>query len=167
MITPEYCRFFARYNRWMNERIVAGCRALQPRQLCEDRGAFFGSILGTLNHLLVADRLWLARFTDAPAPTTPLDAQVHADLPDLARARCRLDDAIDAWAAGVTTDWLNTTHSYTSLVGGDRRELRGWVMAAHFFNHQTHHRGQVTTLMTQSGIDPGVTDLAALPVDAG
>lgn len=166
MITPEYCRLFARYNRWMNERILTGCRRLEPLQLGEDRGAFFGSILGTLNHLLVGDRLWLARFTGEPAPTTPLDALVHTDLADLTQARCALDVAIENWAASVTTHWLSAVHGYTSLTDGRQRKLHGWVMVTHFFNHQTHHRGQVTTLMTQSGIDPGVTDLAAMPVNA-
>ena len=156
----------AAYNRWMNMRIYAGCAKLAPTQLREDRGSFFGSILGTLNHLLVVDRLWLVRFAGGTPAATPLDATVCDSLPALHAKRERLDEELSRWADTITPHWLAAEQSFVSMADGKSYGMPGWVMASHLFNHQTHHRGQVTTLMMQAGIDPGVTDLARMPWDA-
>lgn len=139
-----YVRTMAAYSRWMNERLYALCAELPDAERKRDRAAFFCSIHGTLNRLLLADRLWLGRFTGVPFAIEGLDQELHADFDELSRARAGTDDAIDAWVATL-----------------DDEEL--WLPVAHFFNHQTHHRGQLTTLLEQAGRDPGVTDLIRLP----
>lgn len=167
MVEPGFCKLMAAYNRWMNTSIYDHCARLTPAQLCEERGAFFGSILGTLSHLLVVDRLWLARFAGETPAATPLDTIVHDDLKRLRQARESVDGDISRWAGQVTPGWLNDTQTFVSVADGQRYNMPGWVMASHLFNHQAHHRGQVTTLMTQAGIDPGVTDLARMPRTGG
>ena len=129
MIAPEHVRTMARYNRWMNERTYECCARLTDAQRKEDMGAFFKSIHGTLNHLLLADRVWMGRFKGQPYHPRSLADELYADFEELRRERGKTDDVIDAWAA----------------------------------YHQAHHRGQLTTLLFQRGIDPGVTDLIALP----
>jgi uncharacterized damage-inducible protein DinB len=149
----------ARYNRWMNERLYECCARLPDAQRKEDVGAFFKSIHGTLNHLLLADRIWMGRFTGAPFAATSLAAELHADFSELQRERAATDAAISAWVASLSEEDLAGTLSYTSIVNPAPREQPLWFALAHFFNHQTHHRGQLTTLLFQRGIDPGVTDL--------
>lgn len=167
----------ASYNAWMNEKLVSAAAALTPAQLAEPRGAFFGSILGTLNHLIVADTIWLQRFAQHPArfaalePITALpkprtlDEVVCADLPSLTQRRALLDSAIRAWAAELSDADLDQTLHYHSTRGVPGAKPFG-SLVMHFFNHQTHHRGQVTTLLSQAGVDVGVTDLLMLIPDS-
>jgi uncharacterized damage-inducible protein DinB len=163
MIEPTYCRTMARYNRWMNERLFTACAAIPDGERRRDLGAFFGSLHGTLNHLLWGDGVWLSRFTGRPRPAGgPADEQ-YADFAELRAARAALDAEILAWAEGVTSDWLASELSWTSGIDGATRSRPAWVLAVHLFNHQTHHRGQATTLMMQLGVDPGVTDLPWMP----
>ncbi|MBX3223049.1 MAG: damage-inducible protein DinB [Labilithrix sp.] len=166
-MTPEYARELARYNRWMNDKLYAVAEKLTDAERKEDRGAFFGSIHRTLNHLLLADRVWLARFTGAAvqdgemAPgIRSLDQELYADFDELRRERTKTDDAIDAFVATLTDEKLADDLRY--LRRGVVNELPLWHAVAHLFNHQTHHRGQVTTLLMQAGHDPGVTDLVAM-----
>ncbi|MBX3207637.1 MAG: damage-inducible protein DinB [Labilithrix sp.] len=166
-MTPEYARELARYNRWMNDKLYAVAEKLTDAERKEDRGAFFGSIHRTLNHLLLADRVWLARFTGAAledgemAPgIRSLDQELYADSDELRRERTKTDDAIDAFVATLTDEKLADDLRY--LRRGVVNELPLWHAVAHLFNHQTHHRGQVTTLLMQAGHDPGVTDLVAM-----
>ncbi len=163
----EQLRTFARYNRWMNERLYEHCARLSDAQRKEDVGAFFKSIHGTLNHLLLADRVWLGRFTGRPFHADSLAQELYADFDELRSQRATTDDAIDAWVASLDLERLAADLSYTSLSNPAPRRFPLWIAAAHFFNHQTHHRGQLTTLLAQRGIDPGVTDLLALPHAAG
>ena len=163
MNSLEWARTLARYNRWMNERLYPLCAGLSDEERKRDRGAFFRSIHGTLNHLLLADRIWLGRFTGAPFAVTSLDQELYADFAELRREREKTDGAIDVWAASLSAADLAGTLHYTSIVNPAPRSLPFWLATAHFFNHQTHHRGQLTTLLTQVGIDPGVTDLMWLP----
>ena len=163
----------AEYNRWMNDKLYDAAATQPHADLVADRGAFFKSILGTLNHLLVADTIWLKRFAghpsapavleqlqDTPMPTA-LDVISYADLASLRQRRQWLDQIILTWATGVSDDDLDSVLDYRNTRGtAFRRPLGGLVL--HFFNHQTHHRGQVTTLLSQAGVDVGVTDLAAL-----
>jgi uncharacterized damage-inducible protein DinB len=163
LCTPAYCQLLARYNRWMNERLYALCAELDDAERKRDRGAFFGSIHGTLNHLLWGDRMWLGRFVGEPCTEPAFGAAMFDDFARLARERERTDTAISDWAGGVTLEWLAGTLVYTSKVDGKTRELPRAVAAVHMFNHGTHHRGQLTTLLRQLGLDPGVTDLPWLP----
>lgn len=158
----------ARYNRWMNEKLYATAERLTDAERKQDRGAFFGSIHRTLNHLLLADRVWMARFTGAepkdgemaPGGIRSLDQQLYEDFEELRRERAKTDDAIDAFVATLTEEKLAGDLRY--LRRGAVNEFPLWYAVAHLFNHQTHHRGQVTTLLMQAGQDPGVTDLVAM-----
>jgi len=164
MISREYCQLMARYNAWMNERLYAVCAEMTAEERTLDRGAFFGSIHGTLNHLLWGDRMWLGRFAGPPCEHPAFGADMFPNFDDLRRARQATDTAILQWAAdSVTAGWLESMIEYRSLVDGRVRRLPASIAAVHMFNHATHHRGQLTTLMKQAGVDPGVTDLPWLP----
>jgi uncharacterized damage-inducible protein DinB len=177
-MTPESAALLARYNRWMNQRMFEAAGRLDHAELRADKGAFFGSILGTLNHLAVGDTVWLHRFARHPAGFASLGAMeafprptslrqtLVADLPGLAAYRQRLDDVILRWVAELTPEHLASDLSYANMAGVPaRRNLGG--MLQHFFNHQTHHRGQVSTLLFQSGVDVGATDLFSLIPESG
>jgi uncharacterized damage-inducible protein DinB len=154
-----HARRMARYNRWMNEKLYACCAQLTDEQRKQDVGAFFKSIHGTLNHLLLADRVWMGRFTGVPFAVRSLAQELYADFDELRRERVRSDAAIVDWANGLREADLDGMLRYTSIVNPAPRDEPMDVAVTHFFNHQTHHRGQVTTLLMQRGIDPGVTDL--------
>lgn len=168
MITPEYAQTMARYNRWMNEKLYAVAAELTDAERKEDRGAFFGSVHRTFNHILVGDRVWLGRFNGVvlpegefgPGGIRSLDQELYTDFEELRRERAKTDDAVDAYVATLTNEKLSANLRY--LRRGAPMEFPLWHAVAHFFNHQTHHRGQITTLLMQLGRDPGVTDLVAM-----
>jgi len=153
----------ARYNRWMNERLYAVCATMSDTERKRDRGAFFGSIHGTLNHLLWGDRMWLGRIVGPPCTYPQFGADMFERFVDLVRERESTDAALSRWADEVSEEWLGKPLVYTSVVDGKIRRLPAWIAAAHMFNHGTHHRGQLTTLLKQAGVDPGVTDLPWVP----
>lgn len=167
-MTPELCHTLARYNRWMNEKIYAVTAKLEDEERKRDRGAFFKSLHGTLNHILLADRVWLGRFTGAkleegwmgPAGIRSLDQELYADFDELRSERAATDAELEGWIA--TLDAAKLTGSLRFVRKGLTSEMPLWCAVAHVFNHQTHHRGQVTTLLVQAGHDPGVTDLIAM-----
>lgn len=161
-----HARTMSAYNRWMNDRLYALCADLSDEQRKRDLGAFFKSIHGTLNHLLLADRIWLGRFTGQPFHAGALDQELYADFDDLYRERRSTDESIAGWVAALKLDDFDKELSYMTIVNPQSRQTPLWLAVAHFFNHQTHHRGQLTTLMMQSGIDPGVTDLMWMPPEA-
>ena len=153
----------ARYNGWMNERLYECCARIPEAERKRDVRAFFKSIHGTLNHLLLGDRIWMGRFTGKPYSVASLSQQLYSDYAELRVERARMDAAIEAWAGGLTDEALAGELSYTSIVKPEPRRYPLWLAVTHFFNHQTHHRGQLTTLLAQRGVDPGVTDLIWLP----
>jgi uncharacterized damage-inducible protein DinB len=157
----NYYTVMANYNQWMNQNLYDVCDDLSDGCLKSDLGAFFKSIQGTLNHILVADRIWLGRFTQQPF-TAKLDAELYSDFSELRAQRELLDRTIIDWAHNLTTEWLETELNYTNSSGVTRR-CPHWLLVTHMFNHQTHHRGQLTTLLNQRGYDAGVTDLPAMP----
>jgi len=159
----EQARDMAAYNQWMNERLYAMCAGLSDAERRQDRGAFFKSIHGTLNHLLLADSVWMGRFLGQPFTVTGLDQELYHDFAELARARHGMDAAIVRWAGSLTESVLAGELAYASIVNPRPRKYEYWLAATHFFNHQTHHRGQLTTLLSQCGLDVGVTDLIQLP----
>lgn len=173
MDRPEHLGLMATYNQWMNEKVYARARQLPDKVVHRDAGAFFGSIFGTLNHIAVGDTLWLKRFAnhlasfasmqpmhDIAAPQG-LDTQLFPSLEELARYREHLDRTIIAFTAELQENHLDEPFAYVSTKGlAARQDLFGVLM--HFFNHQTHHRGQVTTLLSQQGLDVGPTDLLLL-----
>ena len=166
----------ASYNQWMNRRLYDAAATLPDDALAEDRGAFFGSVIGTLNHLVVADTIWLKRFAsaadassvlaaldDTPMPTA-LDAVPYPALPALRARREWLDALILRWVDTLTPAQVASRLTYTNTKGAMfTRSVEG--LLTHLFNHQTHHRGQATTLLSQAGVDVGVTDLLALLPD--
>jgi uncharacterized damage-inducible protein DinB len=169
VVSVEHARTFARYNRWMNRNLYDCAARLTDAQRKEDVGAFFKSIHGTLNHLLLGDNIWMGRF-EGPAfvpKTGSLAEEMHADFDELRGARAAMDARIVDWAARLTDAALASELRYTSIVNPAPRAMPMWLAVTHFFNHQTHHRGQVTTLLMQRGIDPGVTDLMWTPKDDG
>lgn len=171
-------RFLARYNGWMNGRLMEACDTLGDEGRRKDCGAFFGSIHHTLNHLLVADQVWLRRFAragidhgiwfgslESGAIDLPeayrLDMVLLEDWQALKDKRAVLDAAIAQWAADMPAHYPQLAMRYSNS-RGVQREHPVWQAATHFFNHQTHHRSQAITLLTQAGIDVGVTDMVAL-----
>lgn len=168
MVTIEWVHALARYNRWMNDRLYGLAATLDDEIRKRDLGAFFRSIHGTLNHLLVADRIWLGRFKGTALPEghmgpggiRSLDQQLHEDFEVLREERRRTDEALSAWVAGLSTETLAAPLVYARRGQGQTSPL--WWAVAQVFNHQTHHRGQITTLFKQLGHDPGVTDLVAM-----
>ena len=162
----EYVGTMARYNRWMNGKLYDCSAQLTDAQRKEDVGAFFNSIHGTLNHLLVGDSVWMGRFEGPVFVPQSLAQELHSDFTQLRRAREAMDERIVAWAAALPEDALAGELRYTSIVNPAPRVMPMWLAVTHFFNHQTHHRGQVTTLLMQRGIDPGVTDLMWVPPPA-
>ena len=123
MITREYCQLMGRYNRWINERLYALLADLPDDERKRDRGAFFGSMHGTLNHLLWGDRMWLGRFIDEPCAVPAFGADMYTDFSELAREREVTDAKMLAWADAVTDVWLASTLSYASKVDGRTRVM--------------------------------------------
>lgn len=162
MATPDNYRMMAAYNRWMNVKIYAAAGSLSDDERKRDRGAFFKSIHGTLNHLLVGDNLWMGRFENTPFPWQGHAQELHADFAELSRARQAMDARIDAFAGRLTPEWIASTFEYRRLSGA-AVQVPGFAALTHFFNHQTHHRGQITTLLAQCGVDCGDTDIVAMP----
>ena len=161
-LSAQY-RALARYNTWMNERLYAVSANLPDAVRNEDRGAFFRSIHGTLNHLLLGDRLWLSRFLSREFRVSTLADELYADFAELRRERAKTDAEILEWVETLDEGRLALPLKFRSMVGSRERSFPLWFAMQHFFNHQTHHRGQVTTLLMQAGVDPGVTDLLWLP----
>ncbi|MEO8977116.1 MAG: DinB family protein [Casimicrobiaceae bacterium] len=162
MISAQYCQLLARYNRWMNERMLAAAAALDDAERKRDRGAFFGSLQRTLSHLLWADRTWLCRFTGHDYGVPGYGADLFDDFLVLARERALTDERISEYCATLDDAVLATTFAYRNTAGS-ARSAPLWVTLAHYFNHQTHHRGQALTLLKQAGKDIGATDLVAMP----
>jgi uncharacterized damage-inducible protein DinB len=157
----------ARYNRWMNAKIYASAALLSDEERKRDRGAFFKSIHGTLNHLMVGDSVWISRLTGVVAEpgfmapgVRALDQELFADFDQLRAEREKIDAAISAWAESVTPEVLGGTLRYGR--DAQRREYPCWWAVIQLFNHETHHRGQLTTLLLQAGQDPGSTDVLAM-----
>ncbi len=163
MIDPAYCRLMAAYNGWMNERLYTFAATLSDAQRRQDRGAFFKSLHGTLHHLLWADQIWLNRFKGRPLDTAAPPAAADCDFDYLRQRRSEIDREISEWVEGVQPQWLAADFSYYSKAYDATFTRLAWMLVVHLFNHQTHHRGQATTLLSQFGIDPGVTDLPVLP----
>ena len=167
MIDSAWCVLMARYNDWMNRKLYAACARLTDAERKQARGAYFGSIHGTLNHLLFGDTAWMRRFTGRPLDGLHATMEFHPELQALREMREIFDQEIIEWAGKLKPEWLAADFTYTSLVGGARQTLPAWQAVTHMFNHQTHHRGQVTTLLSQFGVDVGVTDLTGLPTLRG
>jgi uncharacterized damage-inducible protein DinB len=161
MITPAYIRAMAYYNAEMNRRVYAAAATLTDAQRRQDRGLFWQSLHGTLNHLLWGDRQWMSRLDGWPPNTipNPQSPTLIADFAELHAERIRADAAIEAFAARVDDAWLATDLTWYSGAAKKDMRMNKALLMTHFFNHQTHHRGQAHAALTMCGVDPGDTDL--------
>jgi uncharacterized damage-inducible protein DinB len=162
MITPGYVRTMADYNRWQNGSLYGAAASLTDAQRKEPRGAFFGSIHATLNHLLWGDQIWMSRFAGTPKPKAagiPDSVGMFESWDDLVRERQAFDAVIVAWAERLDAGWLDGDMTWFSGAAGREVTKPRWLLVTHMFNHQTHHRGQVHCMLTQAGAKPGATDL--------
>lgn len=139
---------FARYNQWANARLYAAAAALEDADYRADRGAFFKSLHGTLNHLLVADRIWMRRFTGTGEAADRLDAILFENLAELSAARKAEDERIIEWIAGLDEAAFIGKFRYRAVSTPREYEQELAPALAHFFNHQTHHRGQAHAMLT-------------------
>ena len=170
MKLKEHVYLMADYNQWMNQKIYEAVGTLSPEKLHEDQGAFFGSIFATLNHICVGDTLWLKRFSpilkaytafetiDKLATPEALYEFIANNFNDLKDRRQLLDETLLELTILITDEELLQPISYQNSKGITANKTL-FNLLMHLFNHQTHHRGQVTTLLSQSNIDIGITDL--------
>ncbi len=169
MPTINQFSLLAKYNQLMNQRQYKATARLSMSELCEDKGAFFKSVLGTLNHIMVGDIIWLKRFFEhsnlevlpyilqREAPKS-LNTVLFTDFEELKKERETIDEIIISWIKSLTDCDLNKCITYTSIDGKSfTKPFAGLIY--HLFLHQVHHRGQVTTLLAQYGVDFGETDL--------
>lgn len=155
----------ADYNMWANIRIYGAARAIGADARTRDIGAYFGSLQGTLGHILVADHLWMARLLDQPQPHASLDATPARDFDALWAARREQDAATRAFIAGLTGDEISATLDYHDM-SGTTRSLPRRIILTHMFNHATHHRGQAHHQLTQLGMaEPPALDLPYFVLD--
>jgi uncharacterized damage-inducible protein DinB len=147
----DHYRMFAKYNRWANRLLYQAAGALTDAQYREDKGAFFGSLHRTLNHILAADRIWMRRFTGTGEAPTSLDAILFEDLATLSAARAAEDERILAWTGDLSEADLAAHFTYTPITNPVPVTQRLAPVLAHVFNHQTHHRGQCHMVMTALG----------------
>ena len=169
-------QLMGKYNQWMNQKIYQAAIDLGDEKVKQDRRAFFGSILGTLNHIYIADVIWLTRFarhsrkyqclTNLPVliSYTDLNAIAAEDIVSLFQLREELDRVIISWCQEIKLIDLEQNLRYEDTKNNPYRKNFAQLVQ-HFFNHQTHHRGQVSTLLSQQGIDIGVTDLLKIIPD--
>lgn len=163
MIDRHHVRLMATYNHWMNQKLYAACAGLTDQERKADKGAFFKSLHSTLNHILWGDRAWMSRFTQTEYVMPPINQDLYDDFEELRRQREAMDQMILDWSKNVSDQWLATPMTWTSKLYKKTLTQPTWALVAHLFNHQTHHRGQVTALLSQCGVDPGITDLPMLP----
>ncbi|AZQ69711.1 damage-inducible protein DinB [Silicimonas algicola] len=155
----------ARYNRWQNRSLYGAAEGLSDAARREDRGAFFGSIHGTLSHLLWGDTTWMSRFDGWEKPDVPHTDSPRwiADWADLAARRAEADGRILDWAEGLDAERLAGDLTWYSGISKSEMKRPMALCVVHFFNHQTHHRGQVHAMLTAAGARPDDTDLFIMP----
>ena len=170
MALKQNFELMAKYNQWMNEKIYCASVSLDDTELSEDRGAFFGSVLGTLHHILIGDTIWLKRFADHPTnfnsleyvralpSPSALSKLIYSEFDSLKDARIKMDAVIVSFCIEASEADYEQVLTYKNTKGYPFEKKFAYLIH-HFFNHQTHHRGQVSTLLSQRGVDVGITDL--------
>ncbi len=161
MISTEHAQTMARYNQWQNRSLYVAAETIGDAERRKDRGAFFGSIHGTLSHLLWGDRMWFSRFIgheiregigkDSPG--------LFPDWEDLKAKRVAFDQSLIDWTDKLDASWLYGNLTWYSGISKQERVKPQWFLLTHFFNHQAHHRGQVHAMLTAAGAKPDDTDL--------
>ena len=156
----EYFRTLARYNAWANCRLYDACAGLSEADYRKARPVFFGSIHGTLNHILVGDRVWMGRIEGVPSGVSALDQILHDDLASLRAAREAEDARIIAYTARLADDDIAKTLRYRTLSQPQTdMETPLILVLGHMFNHETHHRGHAHSLLSQTTVAPPALDL--------
>jgi len=165
LVTPVWCRIMARYNRWQNGAAFAAAGTLDASVREAQQGAFWGSIRGTLAHLLWADHMWMSRLDGWEKPKIGLadSAGFVTDWAELRSKRQITDARISRWAQGLTEAALVQDLTWFSGASGREVTMPVGLCAAHLFNHQTHHRGQVHAMLTAAGAETAPTDLFLMP----
>jgi uncharacterized damage-inducible protein DinB len=153
-----YFATLARYNAWANRRLYEAAASLPEAEYMKPRAAFFHSIHATLNHILVGDRIWIARIEEKSPPNLALNQVLYGDLVALRVARVAEDEHIVNVVAGIEEGRLDQVLHYRTTRGEPQRTPLRLVLG-HFFNHQTHHRGQVHGLLSQTAVAPPPLDL--------
>jgi uncharacterized damage-inducible protein DinB len=154
----QHFQMLARYNTLANRRVYESCLQLTDAERKRTRPAFFKSIHGTLNHIMVGDRIWLTRFEGGEIPSTGLDAMLYEYFDELRKVRIAEDQRIEAFASGLGEEFLASTITYRNNTGNIHTDPVT-LLVAHFFNHQTHHRGQIHDMLTQTEIAPPILDM--------
>jgi len=161
MITADYLRTMVRYNNQMNATVYAAADRLGEAARRADRGAYWGSIHGTLSHIAWADTMWLCRFEDTPLPDAPMrdSPRFIEDYGVLRQTRAQLDERLGQWAGQAGEAWLAADQTWFSTGRQADITLPRTLLVAHMFNHQTHHRGQAHAMLTAAGERTDDTDL--------
>ena len=158
MELTAYFRMLARYNRVANERLYEKVAALDTAEYRKQRAGSFGSIHAILNHILLGDRIWMSRFEGGGHETPQLNTILFDEFGALALARAEMDAHIESFFAGAPDDFVNRKLHYRNSKGIEYDESAP-VAVAHFFNHQTHHRGQIHVMLSQTPIAPPSLDM--------
>lgn len=163
-------QLMSQYNQLLNQKVYQAAQQLGDQKINQDKSAFFGSIMGTLNHIYVGDVIWLKRFALHPQKYknlqhlpelnnyTALNQNITNNINILDKLRQELDQIIINWIQEIAPEDLDYNLQYLDTKDNPYCKNFGQLIQ-HFFNHQTHHRGQVSTLINQQGLDLGVTDL--------
>ena len=154
----SYFQRFARYNQWANGRLYAACADLSDADRKASRPAFFGSVHRTLNHILLCDRMWLSRLGVGELIVEPLDTELYTDFEELRRQRVMQDTVILEYVAAQDEAAIAGTKTYANTSGQPQKTPHA-VILQHFFNHQTHHRGQVHDMLSQTAVAPPPLDM--------
>ena len=158
----EHLRIMALYNRWADRRLHAEAARLPDTLYRQPAGAFFGSLHGTLNHLLVTNRIWMTRLDGRGEAPTRLNAILFEDLAPLQAAAAAEDERIIRFVDALSEADLDADFTYATASGAPQRQPR-WQALVHLFNHQTHHRGQAHAILTRLGVaEPASLDLLAM-----
>jgi len=158
MDSLDVFRTLARYNRVANERLYEQCGKLDVAEYRRERPGSFGSIHALLNHTLLSDRIWMSRFADGGSTTPPLNTILFEDFAELSAARIEEDAGIESFFANVDDGFVTRSLSYTNSLGKDCTGSAPHAVL-HFFNHQTHHRGQVHVMLSQTDVRPPALDM--------
>jgi len=163
-------KLFAEYNQLMNQRIFRSAAQLSDDDLKKDCGAFFKSVFGSLNHIMVGDIVWLKRFATHSSSQAALsyvvnlekpkslDSFIHPNLSDLEKERIKIDEAMIQWIENLSEQNITECISYENMAGKPFQKQYSSLIS-HLFLHQIHHTGQITTLISQFGFDFGETDI--------
>ena len=152
------------YNMWMNEKFYHICDELDEDVRNKDLGSFFGSIHRTLDHILYGDIAWIERLRDGKFTPRDINQMMYPDWNELKKHRVIVDKEIETWVKTLTHETLSQMHTYTSNIDNKERSVPYWCLVHHLFHHQTHHRGQITTLLSQLDIEFGTTDIPFMPM---